>query len=178
MKKTNILNQEESDIKLESECVEQVDRFKCVGSYIKEDMLCTKEINVAITIGKGGLNRKRKSSYASLNKELRKALAKCYVRNVAMYVVETWTLSNEDERRIEAREMWILEKMAVVTWVDKLESEAVLTRTGKRQCQERSGNKSELVWAIHEKRLSDDGYNGKNDKQKGREKKEMSPIDE
>lgn len=48
---------ERTDIKLESGYTEQMDSFKCVGSYVTENMIGTKEIN-ASAIGKEVFNRK------------------------------------------------------------------------------------------------------------------------
>lgn len=63
--------------------------------------------------------------YGPLNKDLRKRPVKCYVWSVATYGAETWTLRREDQRRVEALEIWIWKKMTEVTW------ETMLTEVGR-----------------------------------------------
>ena len=40
-------------------------------------------------------------------KELRKRLVKCFVWSVALYGAETWTLQRNEQKRLDAFEMWI-----------------------------------------------------------------------
>lgn len=63
-------------------------------------MLCTKIINIRIVMAKEGFIRKSTLLCGSLNKDLRKMLAKCCVWCAAIHGAETLTLREEDERRI------------------------------------------------------------------------------
>jgi len=53
-----------------------------------------------------------------MNLELKKRIRKCLVWSVALYVAETWTLTQTD-RRLEAFEMWIWRRMKNISWLDK-----------------------------------------------------------
>ena len=52
------------------------------------------------------MNRKE-TLRGSLCKSLKKRLVKSLIWSVALYGAETWTLRKEDERRLEAFEMWV-----------------------------------------------------------------------
>lgn len=52
---------------------------------------------------------------------------------MAMYETETWTLREVDERRVQAREIWISIKMAEVSWVKVLKNEEILKKVGTFQ---------------------------------------------
>jgi len=53
------------------------------------------------------------------------------VWSVALYVAETWTLTQTDKRRLKAFEMWIWRKMEKISWVDKVTNEEVLNRVNE-----------------------------------------------
>ncbi|KAJ4429501.1 hypothetical protein ANN_21670 [Periplaneta americana] len=69
-------------------------------------------------MAKKAFNRKRNIFYGPLEKELRKRLVKCFVWSVALYVAETWTLGQSEEKRIEAFEIWIWRKMECVKTIN------------------------------------------------------------
>lgn len=62
-----------------------------LGSYMKEDIFCSKETKTRIAIVKEALYRKRKFLCGPMNKDARSRLAKYYVGSVTMYAGETWT---------------------------------------------------------------------------------------
>ncbi|KAJ4445717.1 hypothetical protein ANN_12402 [Periplaneta americana] len=68
-----------------------------------------------------------------LEKELRKRLVKCFVWSVVLYEAETWTLRRNEEKRLEAFEMWICRRMKCVKWTDRIRNEAVLERVGEER---------------------------------------------
>lgn len=131
--KCMIIGGKEESLRMEVEGVEiqQVKEYKYLGSIITEDMRCSKEIKVRMAMAREGFKRKRGLLCGPMNKKLRKRLAKCYIWSVALYGAETWTLRKEDERRIEALEMWIWRKMEGVSWDEKVRNEEVLKRIGE-----------------------------------------------
>ena len=54
-----------------------------------------------------------------MEKELRKRLVKCFVWSVVLYGAETWTLRRNEQKRLEASEMWIWRRMERVKCTDK-----------------------------------------------------------
>ena len=67
-----------------------------------------------------------------MEKELRKRLVKCFVWNVVLYGAETWTLRWNEQKQLEAFEMWVWRRMERVKWTDKIENAVVLER-GRRK---------------------------------------------
>ena len=62
----------------------------------------------------------------------RKKLVKCFVWSVALYGAETCTLRWNEQKRLEAFEMWILRRMERVKQTDKIKIAVVLERVEKR----------------------------------------------
>jgi hypothetical protein len=60
--------------------------------------------------------------------ELRKKLVKCYIRSIALYGAETWTLQKLDQKYLESFEMWCWRRMEKQSWMDHVNNEAVLHR--------------------------------------------------
>ncbi|KAJ4432027.1 hypothetical protein ANN_20641 [Periplaneta americana] len=58
----------------------------------------------------------------------RKRLVKCFVRIVALYEAETWTMQRSEKKRLEVREMWIWRRMERVKSTDRIRNEFVLER--------------------------------------------------
>ena len=50
-----------------------------------------------------------------------------------MYGAETWTLRQEDRRRLDAFEMWLWRRMEKISWTEKMTNEAVLKIVGEKQ---------------------------------------------
>ena len=71
-------------------------------------------------------NRKRSIFCGPLEKELRKKLVKPFVWSVALYGVETWTLRRNEQKLLEAYEMWIWRMTERVKWTDKIKNAVVL----------------------------------------------------
>ena len=53
-------------------------------------------------------------------KEQRKRLVKCFVWSVVLYCAETWTLRRNEQKQLEAFEMWVWRSMERVKWTDKI----------------------------------------------------------
>ncbi|KAJ4441949.1 hypothetical protein ANN_11813, partial [Periplaneta americana] len=63
-----------------------------------------------------------------LEKELRKRLVKCFVWSVALYGEGTWTLQRNEEKRIEAFEMWMWRRTVRVKWTDRIRNKIVFEK--------------------------------------------------
>ena len=66
-------------------------------------------------------------------KSLRKRLVKCLIWSVSLYGAETWTLGKEDERRLEAFEMWSSRRMEEVKWTERERNDEVLDMVGEER---------------------------------------------
>ena len=76
---------------------------------------------------KEAFNRKRSIFCGPLEKEVRKSLVKCFVWSVVLYGAETWTLRRNEQRQLEAFELWVWSMLKG----DKIKNAVVLERVGK-----------------------------------------------
>ena len=57
-------------------------------------------------------------------------LLKCLVWPIMLYGCEAWTMRKEDERRVEAAELWFYRRLLRVKWTDKRTNESILDELG------------------------------------------------
>ena len=96
-------------------------------------MNCCQEVKQRIAIAKEAFNRKINIFCEPLEIELRKKPVKCFVWGVVLYGAETWTLRRNEQKRLEAFEMWVWRRMERVKWTDKIKNAAVLERVWERR---------------------------------------------
>ena len=119
------------DIRIEGEFIEQVDSFKYLWCNISSNMNCCQEVKQRISMAKEAFNRKRSIFCGPLEKELRKRLVKCFVWSVVLYGAETWTLRRNEQKQLDAFEMWVWRRMECVKWTDKIKKSVVLEKVGE-----------------------------------------------
>ena len=78
-------------------------------------------------MAKEAFNRKRSIFCRLLEKEL----VKSFEWSVALYGARTRTLRRNEQKRLEAFEMWIWRRMERVKWADKIKNVVVLERVGE-----------------------------------------------
>ena len=122
---------EKIDIRIKSESIEQVDSFKCLGCNISSNMNCCQEVKQRIAMSKEAFYRKRSIFCGPLEKELWKRLVKCFVWSVVLYGAETWILRWNEQKQLEAFDMWIWRRMERVKWTDKIKNAVVPERVGE-----------------------------------------------
>jgi len=101
----------EVNIYINGEKVQQVNKFKYLGSLITEDGRCDVEIKCRIAMAKEAFNKRRELLTKNFKKETRKRIIKTIIWPIMMYGSETWVLKAEDCRRIQAFEMWMWRRM-------------------------------------------------------------------
>ena len=74
---------------VEGQRVEQVERFKYLGSVITEDGRCIKEVKQRIGMAKDSFNKRKELLIKSMSKGLKKRMIKTLVWPVALYGCET-----------------------------------------------------------------------------------------
>jgi len=67
-----------------------------------------------------------------MSREVKKKIIKTIVCSVTLYGAETWTLRQEDRRRLDAFEMWLWRRMEKISWTEKMTNEAVLKIVGEK----------------------------------------------
>ena len=105
-----------------------------LGSIITDDCRCTSDIKTRIAFAKKSFTDI--SNTLTNNKpesDTKKRMMKCYIWSTLTYGCESWTLSKQDESRLEAMEMWIYSRMKKIPWIDKKSSKEVLEMIGEER---------------------------------------------
>ena len=114
-----------------SQQIQQVPKFKYLGSWITEDLEPDTEIRSRIEQARAIFtNMRTLLSNQSLSLRLRYRFVKGYVYSVLLYGVETWTLKAKTMNRLEAFEMWIFRRLLRIPWTDRVRNDEVLRRMG------------------------------------------------
>ena len=119
--KTHVMVHGSNDqIFLDGKAINQVDRFKYLGSMVGMDGDSTPEIGARLAIARDATSQLIglwKAKEISL--KLKKQLVKTLVWSIALYGAESWTLKQSDMKRIESFELWVWRRMLQVSWKDK-----------------------------------------------------------
>ena len=115
---------------LDGKQLEQVQQFKYLGQTITNEGKGNKEIEIRIAQTKLmfiKLNDIFMSRDISLDLRLR--AINLHVYSILLYGDETWTLHVESTKKLEASQMWILQRLARVSNKNRVTNEEVLRRT-------------------------------------------------
>lgn len=119
------------NVAVNGEQIQQVPKFRYLGSWITEDLDPDTEIRCRIEQARAAfINMRTLLSSQSLNLQLRYRFIKCYVYSVLLYGVETWTLKANTMNRLEAFEMWLFRRLLKISWTDHTSNTEVLNRMG------------------------------------------------
>ena len=127
--KTMLVSRKEGksvQIKIDGQLVEQMRKFKYLGSIVSEDGRCLEEVKVRIGMAKDAFKKRHELMTRNMNISIRKKMVKTLIWPVALYGCETWTLRNEESRRLNAFEMWVWRRMMSISWKEKKTNEEVL----------------------------------------------------
>ncbi len=122
------------NIRLEGQRIEQVKKFKYLGSVIAEDGKCFEDIKQRIGMAKVAFKNKKELLTKNMKKDIRKRMVKTLIWPVALYGCETWSLGKKEVDRLQAFEMWIWRRMEKISWKDKKTNVEVLDLV----CEERN----------------------------------------
>jgi len=138
-------------IMIDQKQLENVESFKCLGSILTNDGRCTCEIKcrIAMAKAKAACNKKRVLFTSTLDLELRKKLAKCYIWSITLYGAETWTLRAVEQKHLESFEMWCSRRMEKISWTDHVRNEEVLLRVKDKRNILHEISKRKANWNCH-----------------------------
>lgn len=95
------------NIMIDVKQVEQVDKFKYLGSVLTNDGKSLSAITERIGMAKTAFTKLKELLIKKFNKDLKKKLVKCLVWPVALYGCETWTLRKaERDKYNRNRKEW------------------------------------------------------------------------
>ena len=115
---------------LKGNSIKQTEHFRYLGSLISSNGRSTNEIKRRIVLAKqafidlGYILRNKKMSF-----RIRFRLLKCYVWSVFLYGCESWTMTNETIKKVNALELWFLRRMQRISWTAHVTNETVLNQT-------------------------------------------------
>src|SRR6478609_8030965 len=115
------------NITVEGQSVEQVSKFRYLGSLISKDGRCLVDVKTRIGMAKDAFNKRKELLTKSIRVDLRKRLVKTLVWLVVLYGCETWTMRKEEINRLNAFEIWVWRRMGKVSWMDERTNEQVLS---------------------------------------------------
>ena len=142
------------ELNLNGERIKQVDQFCYLGSWITADARCEREIKYRIEEAKRAFNE-MKCLLKNRNLSLlsRKRMVKTYVWAVLLYGCETWTISRNMEKRLEAAEMWMWRRVLNVSWTERVRNERILERMDTERELLKTIRKRQLQFLGHVMRM-------------------------
>jgi len=111
-------------VEIEGERIERGEKIKFLGFYVTSDGNSHTDIKNRIALTKAVTNNMAevwKSKELSTGLKVRLAIA--FIWSVALYVRETWTIRKQEEKIIEALEMWIWRRIIRVSWTERKTNE-------------------------------------------------------
>lgn len=114
--------------------IEQVQKYKYLGSTINSEMDPDQEIKIRIEMARNAFMKySTLLTNRNLNLVIRLRFVECYVWSVLMYGVETWTLKTQMIKKLEAFEMWLYRRILKIPWTDRISNDEVLRRIGRKR---------------------------------------------
>ena len=137
-------------LKSKGETIKQVQKFKYLGYIITSEGRCNTEIKRRIAIAKDSfskLNPIFKNNNISIDTKVR--VLKAYVWSILLYGCESWTISNELKKKLEAAEMWFIRRMLKISWTEKKTNDAVLEEARLRRSLMKTIRKRQMQFLGH-----------------------------
>ena len=114
-------------IDVDGETIDKVNSFKYLGAIKTSTGSSSVE-------SKAKIGRAKKATMEldtiwkdrGIRKELKMKLVKALIWPVITYGAEGWTLKKDDERRLEAAEMWCYRRMLRISWTEKRANKSLL----------------------------------------------------
>ena len=113
-------NDNGADFLLDGQKIEVVKQFEYLGSLINNKCDSTTEIKRRLAIARKtsqSMENIWKSKGISMNLKLR--FLRACVFSIATYGSESWAMTKNDRKRVDAFEMWCYRRLLRVSWKDK-----------------------------------------------------------
>ena len=119
-------SEEQTTVKVDGTNLQKLYQFKYLGSIKTDDGTCLQDIKVRIAMAKqkmvqlNSIWRDR-----GIPNFLKVNILKCLIWPVATYGCEAWTLRKEEEKRIDAAELWFYRRLLRVQWTEKRTNKSI-----------------------------------------------------
>lgn len=116
-------------ITVEGQEIERVRTYLYLGTWIHDQTDQNLELRTRIEKARATFTKMRTLfSGSGISLKLRLRMVKCYIYSILLYGAESWTLTKQMEKKIEAFEMYIFRRILRISWTDKVRNETVLQR--------------------------------------------------
>ena len=137
-------------LKGKGEVIKQVNIFKYLGYMINSDGRCSTEIKRRIAIAKDSF---KKMSPIFKNHNILMAtkhrVLKAYVWSILLYGCESWTITVDIRKKLEATEMWFLRRMLRISWTEKKTNKEVLEQAETKRSLFQTIRKRQMQFLGH-----------------------------
>ena len=123
--------------------------YKYLGTMVTEDGRSFVEVKRRIAIAKDAFWKYEELLRNNVRMKTKKKVLTCYIYSVLMYGCESWTITKEIKRRLEAFEMWCYRRILKISWRDRVTNEEVLRRVGEKRKLYQSISRRKLKFAGH-----------------------------
>ena len=107
--------------------IKQLNKFNYLGSMLNSDGRSVMEVKRRIAIAKEVFVCMLKILKSrSIPIDTRVRILNCYILLVLTYSCESWTLTSDLEKRLNATEMWMLCRMLRTSWMEHTSNNEVL----------------------------------------------------
>jgi len=108
------------NIRLGTSSLKQTEHFVYLGGTVSADQSCDKDVEQRIGLA-SGIVRKLRTVWAAkdISTDTKVMLYKTLIQSVVLYDAETWTLKQEQKRKLRVFEMAVLRRICGVTRRDR-----------------------------------------------------------
>ena len=143
-------NNPECKLFSKGEQIRQVQKFKYLGYRLTSDGKCRTAIKKRIAMAKASFQKMStilKNRNISFSTKLK--VFKTYVWSILLYGCETWTITAETKKNLEAAEMWFYRRMLRISWKEKRTNESILEETNQERSLIKTIRKRQLKFLGH-----------------------------
>ena len=141
------------DLDKAMKCLKSQDIKIVMGDFnanFTSDGKCKTEIKKRIAIAKASFQKMStivKNRNISFSTKLK--VLKTYVWSILLYGCETWTITSETKKNLEAAEMWFYRRMLRISWKEKRTNESILEETNQERSLIKTIRKRQLKFLGH-----------------------------
>ena len=130
--------------------IKQVKTFKYLGCNITQDARSDCEIKKRIAMAKDTFC-KMKTIFTNRNINIFTKIEtlRAYVWSILLYGCESWTLSKNTEKKLEATEMWFIRRMLRISWTEKKSNTEVMEEAGYQRSLIKTIRKRQMQFLGH-----------------------------
>jgi len=136
-------------VTLDNKTLEQVSRYKYLGSWISDDAKCVEEIRTRIALAKEAFWKNKELLRGNIRPRTKLKILNCYIFSVLNYGCECWTWNKATLNKIDAFEQWCYRRILKISWKDKVKNDEVLDRIQTRMHFKKDMKKRKLEYAGH-----------------------------